>query len=192
MFIPLQEVRAGDMGFTYYPGSWLSRWIAWFSRALWWREEKLPVSHTFPVISRLAGVEAHIEHGVRRFYLMKYARDQNCRLYFKRLRDWTPGLGRRIAQAAECRIGHKYDRGLILAQFLDRTFLGRWLNRLTRGWMGRHVARVLNRHNQEICSELVAETLKAQPEFRHVRLLHRAASLISPQQLFDDEELWEI
>ncbi|HEX3800042.1 MAG TPA: hypothetical protein VH413_15215 [Verrucomicrobiae bacterium] len=189
--MPLQypaDYDTGYIGFTCAPG------IAYAGIAYaehWHRLGRVPVTHTFIVTGNNECVEAHIDEGVARVPLDKYLRDPACRTYFRRPRAWTPSLGARIATAAASRIGARYNTSLILAQATADTWLGHWCNRIFRDWPNRVFSQLLNRRDHWICSQLVAYALAQQPEFANNALLRQPLDTIDPQQLFDDQSLYE-
>jgi hypothetical protein len=189
--MPLQypaDYDLGYIGFTCVPGV-ISAGIAYAEH--WHRLGRVTVTHTFVVTGNNECVEAHIDEGVARVSLDKYLRDPRCRIYFKRPRGWTQPLGARIAAAAATRIGARYNTSLILAEAAADTWLGHWCNRLFRDWPNRILSKILDQPNHWICSQLVADALAQQPEFKNLGILRQPLDTIDPQQLFDDPTLFE-
>lgn len=178
----------GFIGFTY-TGGFVAGSVAYFER--WNRTRGLKVSHTFVVSGDNECVEAHIDEGVARVPLTKYFADSACQVYFRQPRGWTPDLGRRIAEAAAAKAGAHYNTGLIVADAAADSFAGHWLNRLFRSWPNRLLSRACDRSGHWICSQLVAYALAQQPELNGRGVLRLPFDLIDPQELFEDEALFE-
>jgi hypothetical protein len=178
----------GHVGFTFEPG-FVSASVAFAER--WNRRGDVKVSHTFVVSGPGECIEAHIDEGVARVSMDKYLLDPDCRLFFRRPRGWNAALGERIAAAAAQQIGCRYNTSLIVAQAAADSWLGHWCNRFLGMWPDRVVSRLLDRRNHWICSQLVAYALAQQPEYRDVGVLRQPLDTIDPQQLFQDDELFE-
>jgi hypothetical protein len=183
---PTPEV--GHIGFTYVPG-WVSAGVAFAER--WNRRSTIKVTHTLVVSGASECIEAHIDEGVAKVSLEKYFGDPSCRIFFKRPRGWTPELGARIAASAATQVGCSYNTSLIVAQAAVDTWLGHWCNRLLGAWPDRVLSWALDRQHRWICSQLVAYALAQQPEFRGRGVLSQPLDTIDPQQLFEDDLLWE-
>jgi len=183
------ELQAGLIGFTYYPGSMLSRCIAWFSR--FGRGQRPKVSHTLIITGPESCIEAHIRTGVQHAALSKYLNDPQCRFYWKKPKGLTPEMAASIVSVGVSHIGDGYDSGLIFSELLISSALGHSLNWLTLGWLERYIASRLNSKSSEICSELVALALGAQPWLTGLGILGEDMDTINPQELYDDEFIWE-
>lgn len=182
-------LSVGWVGFTYYPESVISRGIAWFSR--WGGLGKWPlVSHAFIVGPEGTLVEAHIQNGVQVGQIKTYADDPKCSLYFRQPAGLTEYMGTRIYEAAFRRVGHKYDKGLIVSAMLANTFVGHFMNKLTGGSLNRFVSKQMNKQQRVICSELVAEALSEIFELRGQGILSEPAFTIKPRDLFTDQVIF--
>jgi hypothetical protein len=148
------------------------------------------VSHAFVVVSATECVEAHWP-AVGVAPLKKYLEDRRTVTVFRRPRGLTSDLAGRIASAALKRVGDKYNVGLIAAQLLANTFVGHYLNRWFNGRPDAWMSARLDRKNEFICSELAASALNAQPEFRGKGILGLPLNTISPQELFEDQVIFE-
>lgn len=151
------------------------------------------VTHAFVVIDSQYGVEAHAKTGVALFPLAKYLADPNCKTYFRQPHGWTSDLGRRISDLALTTppFGFPYDTRLIGAMALSYTLLGHALNRVTGGWLKRALCRHLSTPNAYICSETVAFIYQQIPELKNLGCLKQPACTIDPQQLFDDQDVFD-
>lgn len=185
---PQSEIQAGFIGFTFEPGI-VSAGVAFAER--WNRRGQTKVSHTLVVSGPDECIEAHLDEGVARVSLDKYLDDPKCRIFFRQPRGWNPELGARIVSAAATQIGCRYNTSLILAQAAADTWFGHWCNRLMRLWPDRIISKMLDRRRHWICSQLVAFALARQPEFQGRGILRQPLDTIDPQQLFEDNELFE-
>jgi hypothetical protein len=100
-------------------------------------------------------------------------------------------LGRRIAEAAAVKIGSRYNTSLIAADAVADSVAGHWLNRLLHSWPDRMLSRLCDRPEHWICSQLVAYALAQQPEFRGTGVLRFPSNTIDPQELFEENLLFE-
>ncbi len=178
----------GHIGFTY-TGGFVASSVAYFER--WNRSNGLKVTHVFVVSGENECVEAHIDEGVARVPLTKYFADPVCQVFFRQPRGWSPELGRRIAETAASKVGSHYNTSLILAEAAADTFMGHWLNRLLGSWPNRIMSRACDRSGHWICSQLVAYALAQQLELQGRGVLRFPFDLIDPQELFEDEEIFE-
>jgi hypothetical protein len=147
-----------------------------------------PVIHTGVCAGEDRCYEAHWETGVSIGTLSNYFGGP---IYFRRPHGWTVTTGVHIAAAAAGKLGCKYNKGLILAQFLANTLFGHFVNALCRNRINDKVSAWLDRRNEYICSELCAYALNEQPQYRGRGVLAQPLDTISPQMLFDDPVLWE-
>jgi hypothetical protein len=193
------DYDVGWAGFTFTPKEIISEAIGYGER---WEERSvgeaaaLPypaVSHAFICTGAGTGIEAHIDTGVAGFHLAKYTADTKCRVYFRKPRGWTPDLGKRIAATAAKNppLGCAYDTSLIAADAICDTITGHALDRLTRGWFREWMCAWLARPNRFICSETDAYVFQQQPELAALGCLKRPANTIDPQELFEDDEVFE-
>lgn len=187
------DYAPGWCGFTNTGGA-VADGIAYGER--WERgANKYPaVTHAFICTGENEGIEAHLETGVARFDLRKYSMDKNCGLYFRQPRGWTPELGARIVATASQTppFGCPYDLSLITAQALSDTLTGHWLNAITNGRFKRFLCNHLSKPGTFICSETDATVLQKQPELAKLGCLVNPADTIDPQQLFEDDAIFEL
>jgi hypothetical protein len=148
------------------------------------------VTHTFIVSGEDEIIEAHLTSGVAIAKLSKYL-DPYFKLYFRKPFGWTPILGNSIAIAAYANVGDTYDTALIISQVLAKTLTGYWLNKLFKGAPDRWVSRHLDAKKGFICSELVADAMSRQPELALRGVLQDPINTIDPQELFEDDVLFE-
>lgn len=149
------------------------------------------VNHALVVIGDGQCVQAHIDNGVQRGALAQYLDDPKSRVYFRRLRGWTPALGQRVAAAALSKVGDEYSRLGIAEMAAADTLLGQFLNELTHHRLHQELAQLLTSPNAYICSQLDAFAVATQPEFENIPALKLPLASIDPQTLFQVEELYE-
>ena len=180
--------RPGFVGFTFKDGSFVSEGIVFFTR--WERLSDFKASHTLIVSGEDACVEAQ-GRGVVESDLGKYFDDLGYAIAFRKPKGWTPELGDRIVTSAREHIGKKYGYALIVGNAITHSVTGKLFDRLTKGWTTRWVSKVFDQSKAEICSETVALALQAQPELAKLGCLKQPANVITPQMLFEDNELFE-
>jgi hypothetical protein len=178
----------GSIGFLDHPG-FIQRGIEWFTRH--WRDKTTPaVDHVYVVIGDGRIVEANGD-GVDVEPLNEYLLDPACRLYFRRVRGWTPDLGGRIAAEALKYEGLRYDYGLIVADAIGYSIAGRLIDRITDGAVYATLANLAAGKRRMICDELACVAMQAQPDLHPLGTLKFPAAQNNPQRLFGDEELFE-
>jgi hypothetical protein len=185
---PLAGYNIGYIGFTHVPG-FLADGICYFER--WSKLSDVSVTHAFVVTGVNECAEAHWLHGVQAASLGKYLKDPNTVTVFRRPRGWSMELGNRISASARSRIGSRYNIGLIAAQCMANTFVGHYLNKWFSGRPDAWMSARLDRKNEFICSELAAFAMNEQPEFRSRGILSSPLDTISPQELFEDQVIFE-
>lgn len=178
----------GYIGFTYYKESFVSRGIAYFTK--WSRMSDITVTHALIVTGENQCTEALFD-GVQRSPLTKYFDDPKCAIFFRKPRAWTEDIGSRIAGVAQSQEGVKYEYGLIVADALKGTFLGHLIDGCFKGEKEDILTKFLNDDKGWICSELAAYALEAQPEYRDKGVLHRDCATINPQELFEDQVIFD-
>ena len=180
--------RPGFIGFTFKDGSFVSNGIVFFTR--WERMSDFKASHVLVVSGENACVEAQ-GSGVVEAPLSHYFDDLSYAIAFRKPKGWTPEMGERIVKAAREHVGKKYGYALIVGNAVTHSTAGRLLHKLTKGWTTRVVSKWFDGANAEICSETVALALQTQPELKNLGCLKQPANTITPQQLFEDNEVFE-
>lgn len=180
--------KVGYIGFTHRIADPVAEGIAHFTR--WSRMSDIRVSHCFVVTGEWECVEATVRKGVVETNLARYFQDPRTRVFFRKPRKLDAPLGKRIAATARGQAGMKYDHLLVAAQFLEGSFLRRWLRAAFRQSPDLFLGRLLNRDERWICSELAAYCLDAQPEYADRGILARPHYAIDPQELFEDQEIF--
>lgn len=181
--------QPGYIGFTFTRDSEISKGIAYFER--WERLSDIKVSHVLIVSGANECIEAHAGEGVARAPLDKYFNDPHTLIFFRQPKRWAPELGQRIVDAAAAKIGCKYNFELIAADMMADSLFGHWCNQIFHNYPRRFVARLLDQTNEFICSQLGSYSMAVQPEFKGVGCLEFPLDTIEPQELFEDEQLFE-
>lgn len=180
--------RPGFVGFTFNDHSFVSKGIVYFTR--WDRMSDFKASHTLIATGEDACVEAQGK-GVVEDSLSKYFDDLRYAIAFRKPMGWTPELGDRIVASVRQHIGKKYGYALIVGNAITHSTVGRLFGKITRGWTTRVISKWFDGKKQEICSETVALALQDQPELANLGILKQHANTITPQMLFEDDELFE-
>lgn len=185
-----EDAKPGYLFFTFTDRSFISLGIAYFSK--WDALSDIYVSHV-GLVGRTAwkGVHSTAPGGVQEADLTEYFRNPKVHIFFRKPRGWSEDLGIRTLKSAEKRIGHKYGYTMIAAHALTNTLLGRFLNVALFGLPMQAVGRVLDDPAQEVCSELVAISMKEQPEYNKRGVLVKPAFMLKPQDLFECPVLLE-
>ena len=179
----------GYVGFTVTRHSFIAAGISWFQH--WDKIKNVPTpTHVFVITGEDETVEA-FPNGVHRGTLQKYLCNPDVALLVRRPWHWTPGLGGQIAAKAAEFIGQSYGYWLIAGMAVSNSLLGRSLSWLTRGWFGRTVEKLCDGKRSQICSELTARALNAQPLLHELGILKYAEATITPMELFSDKLVFE-
>jgi hypothetical protein len=180
--------KPGFLGFTQTGSSMLSVGIAHFTR--WSRLSDIHISHVLVVTGENECVEAVAGKGVVKSTLDRYFADSKTQIFFRKPRKCTQALGQRIAETALSQAGTKYETLLTVAQLLDGSFLRRWMMSHFRESPDHFIGHLLNRDNRWIAAELAAYCLDCQPEYADKGILAKHRHAISPQELFEDGEIF--
>lgn len=186
-----QSYATGYIGFTYEVENLLSKAIAFEERWENSRGKYPPVSHALVVVGDGECVEALMGQGVVKSPLSKYFDDDNYRIYLRKPDQWHAILGEIIAANALNKVGAKYDDMLIAEEVLYDSVLGHYVNKLFNTWPHRLAAQLLTERDKFICSMLAAYSLSACPEYAKLGCLKQPLAGISPQELFEDEQIFE-
>jgi len=185
-----RNYKQGYIGFTKKDSSIASMGIAHFTG--WQKMSDIHVTHTLVVLDRNTCIEADFTtNSVRKSELARYFADPECQIFFRKPVDFTEKIGDSIARTALKEVGKEYDSGAILTQLLSGSLAGRILDRVVRGRFEDAIAKLLSDSDKWICSELVAYALDEQPIYRDKGILDRPNSTISPQELFEDSQIFE-
>ena len=180
----------GWVGFVHSTGQLLSEGIAYLTR----RDKKggVTVTHTFLVTGTNECVEANLPVGVVTSDLAEeYLGREDRLVLFRKPRGLTPAAARRLVARAKAEVGAKFDYGAFAAEGLTDSFLGHLVDSLLGGKPKKLLAGLLHRKGRFVCSELVAYCLRKEPRYRNKGVLARPPGILTPQELFEDGELFE-
>lgn len=179
----------GYVGFEFpsFPGAF-SRGITYFTR--WDCMSDIPVSHTFLVTGPDECIEARFRGGVQ-VNTLKHYFDGPYRVFFRKPVLYSQLTGQMLADTARREIGKRYDKKLIIAHAILGSLAFRIMNKARWGFSGETLAQMLDTPDAFICSELVAHVMGRFTEYCNRGCLRWPSARITPQQLFEDAELFE-
>ena len=179
----------GYDGFTARQKDFIAAGIKWFSR---WDAlpGTPPVSHAFKIVGEDLTIEAFWD-GVRYGKLSDYLNDPDVALLVRKPKGWTPELGQRLKAEMEKHLGEKYNWTLIAAIAIANTYLGKWIDKVTKGKFSKWIEGVADRSRYDICSVCVSKTNNAMPEYQGKGVLNNPLYDITPIMLMGDNELYE-
>jgi hypothetical protein len=185
-----KDFDRGWVGFVHSAGQLLSEGIAYLTR----RDKKggVTVTHSFLVTGPDECVEANLPVGVVASNLEKEYLGRDDRLVlFRKPRGLTPAVARRLAARAMAQVGAKFDYGGFAALGVSDSFLGHLVDTLLGGGPKKLLGKLLHQQGHYVCSDLVAYCLRQEPRYRERGVLARPPGIITPQELFEDDELFE-
>jgi hypothetical protein len=184
-----KDFGPGWVGFVH-GSSLLSAGIAYLTR-----RDKLGdvrVTHCLLVTGPDECVEANFPVGVIRSSLTQAYFDQDGgQVIFRKPKGLTPAVARRVVRRAKAEVGAKFDTAAMAGEGLGGTFLGHLVNSLLADRPKKLVARLLHRKGRWVCSDLVCYCLGQEANYRGKGVLAQPPGTVSPQALFEDEELFE-
>lgn len=183
-----KNYRKGDIGFTYNSGSLVSEGIAYFTR--WERMSDIRVSHCFVVAAQFDVIEA-LPDGISRTDITRYFNNPKINVFFRKPNEWTPQMGEKIVTHAATHIGTEYDWRLDLAHGISGSMMGHLATKITGDAWHRRVCEWMNDPKKWMCSEMGSDCLQAIPILRPKGCLQYPACTISPQELFEDNDVFE-
>lgn len=184
-----QNYHSGDIGFTYKIDSPIAMGIAHFTRHD--RKSEINVAHVFLVEDEHHVLEAHLNTGVARNPIAPYFEDANRVTFFRRLKHRSPQIIEAILTKARDTVGSPYDVGLILGYALTG---GGLRNEYLPDWYVKAKERIhlaLDDPDAFICSEFICACLKPLVQYREMAILQQPIAAITPQELFEADELYE-
>jgi hypothetical protein len=150
------------------------------------------VTHSFIVTGPDEIVEANFPAGVVTSSLAEsYLDRDDGRVIFRRPKGLTPALARRVVRRAKAEVGAKFDTAGLVVEGLGGTFLGHLINSLFGDKPKELVAGLLHEKGQWVCSDLVIYCFRDEPKYRGKGAVAKPVGTVSPQTLFEDEELFE-
>lgn len=180
----------GYIGFTYTNGNLIAEGIAYFTR--WARRSGIRVTHAFIVTGENSCIEAMAgTNCVQKSNLEDYFKKPKCQIFFRKPKDLTDEIANRIVEAAKNRIDKEYDHNLIIFHAIINLIVSKLLAPILREKVKPWLAKIADDPEKWICSELAAYVLDEQPEYKDKGILKRRNARISPQELFEDREIFE-
>lgn len=189
---PVYEVNynKGYIGFTYTNDNIIAKGIAYFTR--WARMGDIRVAHALIVTGEDQCIEADASKNcVTEGTLQHYFDDPHCQIFFRKPKNLTSKIAKKIVDLAKEKKGEKYDFKSIITHAISGSFAGRCLHHLLRGKFENELSEILNAPKKWICSELAAYVLDEQDEYKDKGILKQPNATISPQELFGDSEIFE-
>lgn len=184
-----KDYDRGWIGFNH-AGSWFSAGIAHVEQ--WTQKSDVTVSHVFVVSGDDECVEAAYPKGVVRSKLsVEYWPKPDRYVIFRKPKNLTPELADRIVSAAEAQLGAEFDFHTTANLALQKNFVGWLVNLMTANAANRAVDHLIQDDNRWLCSALASYCLKSQAEFDGVGVLKDNPGMITPQELFEDDDLFE-
>jgi len=178
----------GYIGFTFNDKSFVSNGIAFFEH--WDRYSGIPVSHCLIVTGWDACIEA-LPQGVVNSDLGKYFDDPHTRIFFRKPKGWNYNIAMRMTDEAGIHVGEKYGYCLLFSHAVAATLPGRILNLLTFNLPNKALSAIFDERKKQICSELAAKAIAANPDLKGKGVLKKPPRMITPQMLFEDNEIFE-
>jgi hypothetical protein len=184
-----KDFGLGWVGFVH-SGSRLSKGIAYLTRRE--KQSGVTITHALVVTGPAECVEANLPAGVVTSDLSKeYLGRDDRTVVFRKPKGLTQATGRRIAERAKAQVGAKFDFGGFAATGVADTFVGHFIDVLLDGAPKEKLAGLLHQKGRFVCSDLVAYCLRQERRYRDVKILAHPPGTLSPQALFEDEELFE-
>lgn len=183
----------GYIGFTYTKGHVIAEGIAYFTR--WARMSDIRVTHALMVTGENSCIEARADTNcVQESKLEDYFKKPKCQIFFREPKDLSDEIANRIVETAKLKVGCKYDHVLISFHIITNFIVSKLLALVlpvlpekVKPWL----AERFDNPNKWICSELAANVLAQQPEYQDKVILQRSHATISPQELFEDREIFK-
>jgi len=184
-----EDYDRGWIGFNH-AGSWFSKGIAQVQQ--WNQVSDVTVSHVFVVTGEDECVEAAYPKGVVRSKLSEeYWPKDDRYVIFRKPKGLTPELADRIAKAAEAELGTDFDYHTTANLALQKNFVGWIVNWMTSDEANRAIDSWVEDDSRWLCSALGAYCLKSQPEFDGIGILEKQPGMLTPQELFESDEIFE-
>ena len=184
-----QDYDRGWIGFNHAESN-MSAIIAYLEG--WEREREIIISHAFIVSGENECIEAAFPKGVVETSLDEGYFDRDDRyVIFRKPQGLNDDIAERIVAAARDEVGADFDHGVLANHAAQDNFLGWLINSACDGELKNCVDQFISADDEWICSELAAYCLDQQPEYEGRGVLSNSLGALTPQKLFEDEELFE-
>jgi len=180
----------GDIFGTDIDCSLLHGGIAYFQR--WDKMGDIECQHVGIVKDENTVIQAHLKKGVHEANIHDMFEDPRLKIYFRRLKGITPEIADELVAHAVKHLGDKYDGSLIVSQAINNSLLGRLVNKLSKERVEEIISALCDSPDEWICSEIIAHILDEHPKYKDVGCLKKSVSVITPQDLIQDEELFKV
>lgn len=150
------------------------------------------VSHVLIVKDASTCIEVKGPNGVIETKLSHYLNNTDFDVFFRKPKEMTEEIADKIVRNAQKEEGKKYAYELILNDLIRGTFVGHFIDKITNYNFFDRQSYLIKRKNTSICSELAAKCLQSiqQWPYHNEGILKRPASAINPQQLFEEERIF--
>jgi hypothetical protein len=156
------------------------------------REGDVIASHAFVVTGPDECVEANLPDGVVLSRLREAYLDRDDRwVVFRRPRGLTEDAARRVAERARAQVGTKFDFGGFAATAVAGSFVGQLLQTLGGEASRDALAGLLHQRGRFFCNDLIAFCLRPEPPYAGIDILRRPPGTVSPQALFEADEVFD-
>ncbi|QDT38556.1 hypothetical protein [Stratiformator vulcanicus] len=184
-----KDYGRGWIGFNH-AGSWFSSAIAHVQR--WDKKEDIDISHVLIVSGEDECIEAAYPKGVVRTGLTEGYWDKTDRyVVFRQPKDLTEDIADQLIETAERELGNKFDYSSVANMAVQKNFVGWMINKMFFNKPA-ELADKLNTDDDEwVCSSLAAYCMAQIDQYEDAELLQRPPGVISPQELFEADGLFE-
>lgn len=183
-----ETYKAGYVGFTFRGSPLLSEGIAHFTR--WSRLSDIWVDRAFIVTGEDEAVEVAAHRTVQKTDLSGVFEDVKTQVFFRKPKKCGGSLASNIAATAIAQVGTRFDDLLLAARILEGSFLARWLRTSLDGSGTRFAGHLSGASAAWASAEFVAYCLDCQPELAGRGVLGLSGAGLSPQVLFECEEVF--
>jgi hypothetical protein len=183
-----KDYDLGWVGFVHGP-SLLSAAITYLTRRD--KAGDIVVTHTFLVTGPDECVEANFPAGVVASGMDESYFDTDARVIFRKPKGLTKAAARRVVKTGKAELGVPFDTAGMVAEGLAGTFLGHFLEAVFGDTPKKIAAKMLHQKGRWVCCDLVMHCLRGEAKYRDKGVLAEPVGTVSPQTLFEDEEVFE-
>ncbi len=184
-----KDYDVGWIGFNHAESN-MSQGIAYIQG--WKQQSDITVSHVFIVTGEDECVEAAFPKGVVVSSLEKqYFSREDRYVTFRQPLGLTREMAEQIVETAREEVDKPFDKNVLAVHAAHGNFLGYLLDVACGGEAKDLSAKFVSAEDSWICSELGAYVLDSQSEYKGKGVLSREYGAITPQMLFEDDEIFE-